>query len=264
MGGAAGSGAIVFCDAAGVVTALDAQTGSILLSAQLGQPVRSCVVNVDAWRFEGPAPPEKPLLDQLAQALTTPDAQLTAMQEVLLDELAPMPDASATRVLLDLAMDARTSPVLVRDSRAALAKRSSGTSYMVDALRRHYDYLHDVLRGPPVGPIAEALSHTHEAGAASLLAAHLLDPEDSSDDLKQVGAALQILAGTAEAPALRQFFGMYRANADSDDIASAVVSVGRTLIALKDKVGAEEVRAAAASPMTLQAVRDGLSEPAPQ
>jgi hypothetical protein len=130
------------------------------------------------------------------------------------------------------------------------------------ALRRHYDYLNDVLVPPPVGPIAQALGRMKELAAAPLLAAHLLDPETPLDDLAQLADALVTLAGPSEAPALRQFFGMYRANAEAAELVAAVVSAGQTLRALHDKLGTEAVNMAAGDPMTMPDVREALA-PAP-
>jgi hypothetical protein len=98
--------------------------------------------------------------------------------------------------------------------------------------------------------------------AAPLLAAHLTDPNDTEDDVKQTAAALMVLAGPSELPAMRQFFGMYRATANDDDIAAAVVSVGQALIALQDKLGRVLVDGAANDPMTVDYVKEHLAEPA--
>jgi hypothetical protein len=70
-----------------------------------------------------------------------------------------------------------------------------------------------------------------EKGAGALLASHLLDPADTVDDVKQAAAALAVVAGPDQRPTLKQFFGMYRARAEDDDLAAAVVSVGQALIA---------------------------------
>jgi outer membrane protein assembly factor BamB len=228
LGGGAGSGGVVLCDERGNVVSLDATTGSVLSSTSLGEPLRACVVNVDALPFAGPPNSPVTLVDQLAASLSTADAQLVAAQRMLLQELAPLPEPSATKALLDLAADPRTPPDLRKDARAALAKRTNDAADLSAALLHHYDYLRDVLQAPPVGPIAQALSRMKESAAAPLLAAHLLDPESTPDDVRQAAHALATLGGPAEAPALRQFFGMYRATADSDDVVAAVVSVGRT------------------------------------
>ena len=129
---------------------------------------------------------------------------------------------------------------------------------MEAALARHYDFLKDVLRAPPVGPIAQALGAMKEKAAAPLLASHLLDPADTDDDVRQAAAALAVVAGPPSCPTLREFFGMYRASAADDDMAAAVVSVGQALAAAGDKASRAQVEAAAADATTVPYARDRL------
>ncbi|MDP9150499.1 MAG: hypothetical protein M3O36_11245, partial [Myxococcota bacterium] len=160
--------------------------------------------------------------------------------------------------LVDLASDPRTSPELLAEARRALANRRNGATYMEAALQRHYDFLKDVLRPPPVGPIAQALGAMNFKAAAPLLAAHLLDPADTDDDVMQAAAALAVVGGANEVPALRQFFAMYRATADSDDVATAVVDVGEALLSLDAKSSRSAIEAAAADPATVPYARERL------
>jgi outer membrane protein assembly factor BamB len=258
VGGAAGAGGIVLCDERGQITSLDARTGAVLAEAELGEPVKACVVNVDGQRVAGGDSEAKPLAEQLAAAVLVEDPQLVVVQRLLLRELAAQEDETATRALVDLASSPRTSPDLLADSRTALANRRNGASYMETALLRHYDFLRDVLRAPPVGPIAQALGAMKEKTAAPLLAAHLLDPADTDDDVMRAAAALAVLAGPGEAPALREFFSMYRATAANDDVAAAVVSVGQALMVVDDKEGRTKVESAAADASTVPYARDRL------
>ncbi len=257
VGGAAAPGGIVLCDEHGKVTSLDAKTGGVLSEVQLGEPVRSCIVNIDERSVTGVAE-AKPLVAQLAEAVLADDPQLVVAQRLLLRELSAGQDELATKALVDLASDPRTSPDLLADARTNLANRRTGASYMEAALARHYDFLRDVLRAPPVGPIAQALGAMKERAAAPLLAAHLLDPADTDDDVMRAAAALAVVAGPSEAPALREFFGMYRANAADDDLASAVVDVGQALMDVDDKEGRTMVEAAAADATTVPYARDRL------
>jgi len=261
LGGAAAAGGVVLCDERGKVVELDATNGGVLSEATLGQPVRSCIVSADSARLSGRSD-AKPLVQQIEEAVTVDDPALAAGQKILLRELAAFADASVAKTLIELASDTRTSPDLLVDARAAIAKRRSGADYLETALKRHYDYLRDVLRPPPVGPIAEALGAMNAKSAAPLLAAHLTDPNDTEDDVKRAAAALMVLAGPSELPAMRQFFGMYRATANDDDMAAAVVSVGQALIALQDKLGRVLVDGAANDPMTVDYVKEHLAEPA--
>ncbi len=268
IGGAAANGGLLLCDDRGRVTQLDANGGAVLGEVDLGEPLHACIVNVDGQRASGTATDAKPLATQLAEAVRADDPQLVVVQKLLLRELATVEDESATKALVDAASDPRTSPDLLTDARTALANRRNGASYMEAALARHYDFLKDVLRTPPVGPIAQALGAMKEKAAAPLLASHLLDPADTEDDVKRTAAALAVVAGPSEVPALREFFGMYRATAEDDDMAAALVNIGQALAATGDKAGRTQIEAASVDPTTVPYARDRLSallsaEPAP-
>jgi outer membrane protein assembly factor BamB len=267
IGGAAASGGVVLCDEQGKVTTLDAKTGGVVSEADVGEPLKGCVVSVDAQRVSGQPTDTKPFVQQVADAVTSDDLQLVVAQKLLLRELSSMEDDTATKTLVDVASDPRTSPDMLPDARAALANRRNGASYMEAALARHYDFLKDVLRPPPVGPIAQALGAMKEKGAGALLASHLLDPADTIDDMKQAAAALAVVAGPEQLPTLKQFFGMYRARAEDDDMAAAVVSVGQALIALNaGGVVADAAKDDATVPYAkerLQALASAMPAPSP-
>ncbi len=258
VGGAAASGGVVLCDEAGKVTELDSKTGGVLSEGDLGEPVRACVVNIDERRVTGTPREVKPLDRQLEDAVLVDDPQLVVIQKLLLRELTAVDDELVTKTLVDLASDPRTSPDLLVEARKALGNRRNGAQYMESALERHYDFLKDVLRPPPVGPIAQALGAMKTKAAAPLLASHLLDPTDTDDDVMQTAAALAVVGGPSELPALREFFGMYRATADSDDVATAVADVGEALLALDGTSGRTAVEAAAADPATVAYARERL------
>jgi outer membrane protein assembly factor BamB len=133
---------------------------------------------------------------------------------------------------------------------------------MLDALSRHYDFLHGVLRPLPVGPIAQALAAMKQTQAAHLLADHLLDPMDTDDDVRQVAAALVTLGGSFEVIDLKRFFAMYRAapaQPPPDAIADAVVSVGQVLLRQGGADGRAVVDQAIAYGMTNPLVKERLS-----
>ncbi len=223
VGGAAAAGGLVLCDEQGRVTELDARNGAVLSESELGEPLRACVVNVDQQRASGTPGDVKPLSTQLAEAVRADDPQLVIAQKLLLRELARVDDESATKTLVDAASDPRTSPDLLPEARTALANRRNGAEYMEAALEKHYDFLKDVLRTPPVGPIAQALGAMKEKPAAPLLAAHLLDPADTDDDIRQTAAALAVIAGPKRAsprrPPRRVLWHVPEATAEGDDMA---------------------------------------------
>ncbi len=241
IGGAAARGAVVACDGDGKVTVLDAASGGPVSELDLGEPVRSCVVQVDGYQPSGSAKAVGTLAEQIATAVENRDLELATAQRLLLRELATLEDEFATKTLIELASDPRTSPALLNDARTSLANRRNGARYMLEALGRHYDFLKDVLRPPPVGPIAQALAAMKQRDAAQELAFHLLDPADTDDDVKQTGAALVTLAGPAQVPPMKQFLAMYHAGpGEMEELSDAVVSVGEALL----KVGGSEGRTA--------------------
>ena len=259
IGGAASIGGVVVCDELGHVTMLDAATGGVSGDIDLGEKVVGCVVQADGFRATGAPAPMPALATQIAEALLNRDAELATAKRLLLRELATLEDDTATKTLIDLASNERTSPLILDDARKALADRRNGESAMLEALGRHYDFMKDVLRPPPVGPIAQALAAMGAKEAAPLLASHLLDPADTDDDVRQAAEALVRLAGPSEAPQLAQFFGMYRGAATGEDIEVAVVSVAQALVKVGSAADQARVTSAMHEVMTLPNVRERLS-----
>jgi hypothetical protein len=131
--------------------------------------------------------------------------------------------------------------VLQEEVMASLAARRTGARFLTDALEHHYDFLHDVLVPPPVGPMARALAAMNEQRAAPALAEHLLDPATSDKDVRDIAQALSTLAGPAELPALFRFFALYRdAPVDPEEIPQAVNAIGEAIL----RVGGADGRAA--------------------
>ena len=258
IGGAAGPGNVVLCDEQGHVTVLDAKTGGVAGNIDLGEQILSCVVQVDSFHEKGAPAAVPALADQLAEALLNRHAELATAKRLLLRELATLSDDGATKTLIELASNERTSPMVLPDARKALADRRTGAGFMLEALTHHYDFLKDELRSPPVGPIAHALGVMGDKRGAPLLAAHLLDAADSDDDVKEAAEALVRLAGPGEAPELAQFFGMYRGAAPNEDIEGAVVSVAQALAKVGTAADKKRILAAMDDAMTLPNVRERL------
>jgi outer membrane protein assembly factor BamB len=258
LGGAAEAGGVVLCDEKGTVLELAAATGGTLAEQSVGEPLRACVVNVDEHHASGAPGEAKPLAQQISDAVLTDDPQLAQAQTMLLRQLAGMPDDVATKTLVDVASDPRTSPAVLPQARDALAKRRTGASFIEAALARHYDFLNGSTRPPAVGPMARALAGMNDGAAAPLLADHLLDPADTAEDVREAAEALAIVAKPAQLPALRRFFGMYRASAPDDDVQAAVVSVARAMLAVGGSEGRAVVQAAARDANTAPGVKEQL------
>lgn len=258
LGGAAYAGGLALCDADGKVTFLDATTGMPNGELSLGRPLRSCVVLADGLERAASGAPAPSLASQMGEVLRVGAHDLVTAQRYVLRELVQQKDGEATRVLVELARDPRTSPALVADVRAMLASRRTGAEHLLKALEQPYDFLREVLRPPPVGPIADALAAMDEKRGAPLLVKALLDPQTLPDDVKHAAAAMVVLGGEAELRDLESFLALYRATAENDDIVEAVARVAEALVKIAGQRGKIIVARAARDTLTLPSVKARL------
>lgn len=256
LGGSAGQNGFAFCDAAGNVTLLDSNGGASG-SVSLGKLLVGCVVQTGG--FSVPTGKERgSLAEQIAEAIQVRETQMATPQRFLLRELGAMEEPIVTKALIDLASNVRTPPQLLADARKLLAARRNGADYMLAALERHYDFLSDILRSPPVGPMADALAAMNEAKAAKPLARHLNDAANTPDDIERAARALSKLGTKEELGDLETFFALYRATASDKELVNAVISVAEALIRIGGDAGKKIVADAAADPMTQPEVKSGL------
>lgn len=263
IAGDAATGGYAFCDEAGDVWFADARSGGASGKVALGQPLRGCIVSAGSFQV-APSADGWNLTAQITQAIELRETQMATIQRFLLRELGTNDgDPHVTKTLLDLASDARTQPEVLEEARNLLAARRNGVEYMLEALERHYDFLSDVLRPPPVGPLADALAAVGERKAAPLLAAHLNDPSNSPSDVRHAAHALVKLATPEELGAIKTFFSLYHATADQDDLVAAAVDTARILVQIGGAEGAAVVERAARDPLTSPPVREAIASLTP-
>lgn len=261
LGGAAASNGFAFCDAAGKVSLVDSSGGDAG-QVDLGASLVGCVVH--AGGFALPAgKPAGSLPEQLAKAIEVRETEMATAQRFLLRELGTRQEPLVTKALVDLASNPRTPALLLEDARQLLAARRNGAEYMLEALSKHYDFLSDVLRSPPVGPIADALAAMNEPKAAGPLAHHLNDAANTPSDIERAARALSKLATAAELGELKTFFTLYRATADEKELVNAVLSVAQALLRIGGDDGKKVVAEAAKDPLTHPDVKAGLANLTP-
>ena len=259
LAGASYKGGVALCDADGKITFLESDSGVVAGQLDLGQPIESCVVQADALTRAPSGAKVLPLVDQIAAALTYPSGDLVAAQRYLLGELARGDDQAITKVLLDLYVNPKTSPVLLPDIEKYITSRRQGVEAMLEALNHKYDFLYDVLRPPPVGPIADALGALGDKRGAAPLARHLIDPQTPPDDVRRASAALETLASESEARQLETFFALNRFNVTDASIDTALVNVAKALIRVGGPHGKEIVARSAKDPLVSSALQARLA-----
>jgi outer membrane protein assembly factor BamB len=262
LGGAGLVDGFAFCDASGHVSLLDSDGGEGA-GIDLGAAVVGCVVQGGKHAVTG-AKRAGSLPEQIAKAIEVRETEMATVQRFLLRELGSLQEPLVTKALVDLASNPRTPGLLLEDARQLLASRRNGAEYMLAALEQHYDFLSDVLRSPPVGPLADALAAMNETKAAGPLAHHLNDAANTPDDIERAARALSKLATAAELEDLKTFFALYRATADDKELVNAVLSVAQALIRIGGDDGKRIIRDAAKDPLTHPDVKAGLANLAPE
>jgi outer membrane protein assembly factor BamB len=256
LGGGAAASGFVFCDANGTVHAYD-PAGRSLAPTPLGAKLVACRVGASGFSISG-AKDRGPLASQIEKTVGAVDSTMAAAEGLLIDELGKLEDPAVTRILIGFAESSRLPPAQRDAATTLLAGRRSGADDMLAALARHYDFISDE-QAPPVGPLADALAAMGEKRAAPLLARHLQDPATSLPDVARAAKALEVLASTAELPALKTFFALYRATADEPELFDAVLSVARALVRIGGAEGRAQVERAANDSMTVPQVVKGLT-----
>jgi outer membrane protein assembly factor BamB len=263
VGGGALNPGFALCTANGSVVFVSSRGGLAESSFVLDDSLQGCVVQ--SARQEVPALTQRrPVVEQIALAVAHPDPALEPVQGFLLDELARSADPRVTKVLIDVASNGRTPPGSRSRASKLLGLQRTGVEYMLEALERHYDFLSDVLRPPPVGPLADALSALREPRAAPLLAAHLNDPANSPEDVESAARALSQLATPNEAEDLKTFFALYRATAEQASLVSAIVYVAEALLRVGGRDASDILERAARDPLTHPTVRQKLDQLIPR
>lgn len=261
-------GGLLVCDDSGALRLLGERSGDVAQRWQLVRRERvsfgegalvSCALEAPASFALHPASDagEPPLLDQIARVLALSDPDSSEAQRFLSRELAARPEPEATRVLIELVTRHSLDRVLQSEAEDLLAIRRNGQDYMLAALESG-ERGGDATALPPIAPLGEALAALGERRAAPLLARQLNRPAHTAAALARAARALEKLASEAEYDELSVFFSLHRTTADSPELISAVISVGKTLLRVSSSRARELVTFATRDPLTIPDVRAAL------
>ncbi len=190
---------------------------------------------------------------QITEAVASREATLATAQRLLLRELSTLEDESATKTPHRDRVRPACRPVPIADARARSATRRNGASYMLTALGKHYDFLHDTLlaAGRPHRRCARRdegrARRTAPRGAPARSGQHATTTfERNARGARHAGHEEQ------SCRSLRQFFAIYRGTAGSDDVRDAPSAASaRPSFASIPKEGRALVEHAAKDPMTV-------------
>ena len=256
---AAANDGVVIVDEGGNVKLLAGPNGAAGKTFSLGKPVLNADVQVDALNVGGGAAGGD-LTEQIKQAVTLNSNDLATAQLYLVQQLATNADENATKILLQVADDDRTSGALKDEARKAIAVRTNGAAAMIELLGRHANFLKDT-KSPPVGPMAKALSAMKEKKAAQPLLDQLLDPGLSQKDLLDTADGVAALASAEQLPQLEKFIDLYRGSATGNiALTDACGSIAGAILKLGGAKGKDFISTAAKDALTDTDVKTTLQK----
>lgn len=253
-------GGLLLADADGNFTRLAAEDGS----PRWGHETDEAPLAVEL-RAEAFAPSDQPpgealrLHDQLLAAAQASDARLVPARALAVRLLAALPQGEATRNLIALCDDRRAPPAVRTEACAALAERTTGVEYVLQALQRHARFLEETT-APPVGALAKAAVRMQARQAVPLLLAHVADPATEAADLAPLIEALGALGDRAAAEPLADFLRLYHAEATDDALVAAVGAAAEALVALQGPAAEDVIRPAAEDPLAPEPARARLQQ----
>jgi len=199
---------------------------------------------------------------QVRETISGTGASMATVHELLLADLAHSEAARATHALLAIAQDPVTSSGLAERAAALLAKRRTGASAMIRALRDNLPSASDPAaskqpvepdesddssqlaetvdldlelptarkRPPPVAALAEALTGMKARSAAKVLAQQLSLPSIDGADSQAVLLALGALGGKKQMPDVRSFFLNFKNGGGDRAMLNALLLAARFLL----------------------------------
>ncbi|MBI5500042.1 MAG: PQQ-binding-like beta-propeller repeat protein [Deltaproteobacteria bacterium] len=210
---AAVPGGVFVVEESGKMRFLRAADGGDAWTGELGVGVARAGIAVAGWDPGAGAPREGTHRRQVLDALLDPDAQVVPVRKLILSLFGRSTDPDVSRDLLQVLREPQMPAELRNEAAHALQLRAGGDAFLIQALADHYDFLQDV-PAPPVGVIAGALRSMNARGAATALAAHLLDPNTPPDTMEGLVRSVVALGDSAVVPPLQTFFRLYGADTE--------------------------------------------------
>ncbi len=253
-------GGLLLADAEGGFAYVGADDGLRRWSHEFDETPLATTIRADAFApTDAPEGEARPLHDQLLAAAQTADARLVPARAIAAHLLGALPEAEATRNLITLCDDRRAPPPLKAQACAALAERTTGVEFVIEALQRHARFLAETT-APPVTALARAAVRAQAPQAVPLLLDHLRDPATEASNLAPLIEAVGALGDRAAVEPLADFLRLYHAEASDDATIAAVVAAARALVALQGSAAQDTIRPAADDPLAPEAVRAQLGE----
>ncbi len=234
VGAAASEGGIVAVGRDGKAIFVEPEQGRRTWEVSLGVDVLAASVRPGAWAPEtsGELPEPEPLAEQLFAAASLHDPRLGGGRALAVTYLARFPDEEVTGQLVDLCSETDAPEPLRIAACTAVGERTTGLSFVRDALERRASFLAGT-SAPPVGALAKAAAAMHARATVPALVRHLEDPLTPSVELPGLLEGLGGLGDRASATAIERFLSLYHAEDGDPHMTEALVAAEHALAAVR-------------------------------
>jgi len=196
----------------GKLVLVDANQGIVTWSADTGEKIAAAAL--DAAGFQPVAPAQAVptnTREGLRRLVLDPDNRMLPIRQFAAMLLGRSPDPQATGDLLDIFKTPNLPKALRSQVVEALKLRLSGSEFLVEALKMHYDFLEET-EGPPMTVVAPSLVAQGEKSAIPDLLGHLVNHETSVEDVMATAVALVQLGDPSIVGTFREFLIRYHAD----------------------------------------------------
>jgi len=288
VGSAANEAGITACLEDGAIWQVRWSDGYARRVDTLDTRLKGCVVAPLATTIDGRRKGDFAI--QVRETISGTGATMARVHELLIADLANAETVRATHALLAIAQDPTTSSALAERAAAYLAKRRTGASAMIRALRDNVppvvgepkptdevvandpeeqtERTDDVdldlpttrKRPPPIAALAEALASMNTRNAANVLSAQLTLTSIDGADSRAVLQALGTLGGKKQVRAVHAFFMNFKNGGGDRAMLDALVLAARFLLQHGGEEERSMLRAAETDVLTHPELAKSLAE----
>jgi outer membrane protein assembly factor BamB len=258
---ALGPGGLFIADRKGDLTCLDQVTGHLKGRIPTGNMITSASFNVGEYvpKFPSIKETEESIREALLEMILDKDNRLVPIRQYALGFLAKIEEPEVTRDLLTIYMNKAVPEEIKTITRQKILERNSGASYIIEAMKFHYDYLNEV-SPPPVGVVAQALVKMKAKEGVLPLLQHLMDHETPTPDLKEVAKAIFELGDESVVPTVSEYLVKYHADSAFKQDLDPLFMLAEVIHKFGGVNGEELLRKLQGDPKTVKALANHIKE----
>ncbi|MFH1435148.1 MAG: PQQ-binding-like beta-propeller repeat protein, partial [Pseudomonadota bacterium] len=254
-------GGVFVADRKGDITFLNLATGALKGRIPVGKSFTAASFMVGNYvpQFPPINVEEKSTREALLEMILDKDNRLVPIRQLALGFLAKIQEPEVTRDLMTIYMDKFVPDEMKTVCRQIILERLSGSSYIIEAMQFHYDYLNEI-NPPPVGVVAQALVKMQAKEGVLPLLQHMMDHETPFDDLREVAQAVLELGDEGVVPTVSEYLIRYHADSAFKADLDTLYVLAEVVHKFGGVQGEELLRKLQSDPKTIKALSNYIKE----